>query len=167
MSIAKDLEKFIDNLGLRYFSGKELTPLWSRMRTARFDKHGLVKSGESVVNGVPPRNLWTNIVEPLVVLDEVRHKSQNSIYLTSTYRSPKYNAAVEGAQNSNHMQFAAIDFHATGQRVSPRVLAKLTRSMRGKLFTNPLTKRPFIFLGGIGLYKSFVHLDARQTVTDW
>jgi hypothetical protein len=167
MSAAKQLEQFIDGLELRYFKGRELTPLWDRTRTAQRARHGLVKAGETVTNGVPPRRLWANIVEPLVVLDEIRHQCQNALYLTSTYRSPRYNAAVGGAPNSNHMQFAAIDFHAVGQRVSPRTLAQLARGMRGKKFKNPETNTWFTFVGGIGLYASFVHIDARRDQADW
>lgn len=165
--LATELEQFIDSLNLRYFRGRELTPLWGRVRTAARDRHGLVKAGETVTNGVPPRALWGNIVEPLVIWDEVRHQSQNAVYLTSTYRSPRYNAAVGGKQGSLHTRFAAIDAHAVGQRVSPRTLAAIARSLRGRRFSNPHTGATFMFHGGIGLYSSFVHIDARPERADW
>jgi hypothetical protein len=160
MTLAKQLEVFIDGLGLRHFKGSELSPYWTRNR-------GGAK------NTVPPKSLWGNIVEPLVVLDEVREQIGHPILITSTYRSPAYNSAVGGARFSIHMQFGAIDFQSRqggskGVKIpTPRELWATAESLRGKTFRNPVTGKSFKFKGGLGLYKTFVHLDCRGVNANW
>lgn len=146
------LERYIDALDLRHFRGAELTPYWSRSR----------KGG---ANACPPPELWPNIVETLVVLDALREWFGSPIRITSSYRSPAYNAAVGGARFSQHLQFNAVDFQS--RRVSPAALAQRLRGWRGRHFYNPVTKRPFVFKGGIGRYATFVHLDTRGHNADW
>jgi uncharacterized protein YcbK (DUF882 family) len=150
----KALEDYIDSLGLRYFKGAELTPYWSRKR----------KTGS---NSAPPKSLWPNIVETLVVLDEIRHRAGKGLVITSSYRSPEYNRAVGGARFSQHVVFNAIDFQASGGTVRPLSLAVTARGLRGETFINPITKKRFKFAGGIGIYSTFVHIDTRGHNTDW
>jgi hypothetical protein len=146
-----ELEAFIDSLDLRYFKGSELTPYWSRKRG-------------DVSNSCPPKELWGNIVPTLVVLDEIRHMMDFPITLTSTYRSKEYNAAVGGEKKSYHMSFMAIDFQ--GGR-GPSVNAKAAKLLRGKVFKNPDTRKKFTFAGGIGKYRTFVHIDTRGFDANW
>lgn len=145
------LEAFIDSLGLRHFRGKELTPYWSRKN----------KSG---ANHVPPSSLWGNIVEPLVILDQLRESTGKSIRITSTFRSEAYNKGTGGAKFSQHLLFNAIDFQG---HYPPKYLATALKAMRGKRFKNPVTGRSFVFRGGVGLYPTFVHLDTRGHDADW
>ncbi len=154
MSKSDELENYIDSLGLRYFSGREFTPYWNRV-------------ARGVRNSLPPRSLWANIVEPLVVLDNVRHHHGSPITLTSTYRSPTYNTAVRGAINSLHVDFNAIDF--SSRAGNPVIWARIARSLRGVTFMNPATKKRFEFKGGIGIYNAqlFVHIDTRGYNADW
>jgi len=154
MTLIKQLEAFIDSLGLRYFKGSELTPYWSRAR----------KSG---ANSAPPKNLWPNIVETLLVLDEIRHRVGKPLIITSSYRSPEYNRAVGGARFSQHVIFNAIDFQSSGGTVRPVALATIARNLRGNTFVNPTTKKRFIFKGGVGDYATFVHIDTRGHNADW
>lgn len=152
---ATKLERYIDTLGLRYFKGSEFTSLWQRVR-------------KGVQNSVPPERLWENIVEPLVVLDEIRHQAGKPIIMLSTYRSPEYNQAVGGARFSIHMQFGAIDLQAKqGGAVRPAELHRIAVSLRGKTFTNPVTGKKFKFRGGIGLYNTFIHIDCRGVDANW
>jgi N-acetylmuramoyl-L-alanine amidase len=153
-SQAARLERFIDDLGLRFFSGSEFTPYWSRVRNG-------------VRNSVPPENLWRNIVPTLVVLDRFRAEIGSPVDLLSTYRSEAYNNAIGGARESQHTRFRAIDF--TCRRGTPTQWAQILRGYRGDTFTNPLTGDTFKFHGGIGVYPSrfFVHLDTRGTDADW
>ena len=152
MSQAAKLEAFIDSLGLRHFKGRELTPYWSRIR-------------KGVTNSVPPQRLWTNIVETLVVLDEIRERLGKPITLTSTYRSPEYNKAVGGARFSQHLLFNAIDLQARG--ATPYDVEQVAKSLRGKRFRDPETGKTFVFRGGIGRYPTFVHIDTRGHDADW
>jgi uncharacterized protein YcbK (DUF882 family) len=155
MSLATDLEKYIDSLGLRHFKGRELTWLWSR------------KTKGGVSNSVPPRSLWPNIVQTLVVVDRVRHELDRPLQITSAYRSPAYNAAVGGARFSQHVVFNALDVFSPG--VSPARLAEIARGLRGKRLEILSTGQRFTFRGGIGVYprSGFVHIDTRGHDADW
>jgi uncharacterized protein YcbK (DUF882 family) len=156
MTLEKQLEAYIDSLGLRYFKGAELTPYWSRSR----------KNGS---NSVPPKNLWPNIVETIIVLDEIRHQVGSSLIITSSYRSPEYNTAVGGAKFSQHLIFNAIDLQSKGGKVRPAQIAFIARRIRSEKqqFVNPITKKRFTFKGGVGLYATFVHIDTRGHNADW
>ena len=77
--------------------------------------------------------------------------------LTSVYRSPKYNAAIDGsATKSQHLEFRAADFSVPGKG-NPKAWASKLREMRAA----------GVFSGGIGLYKTFVHVDVRGANADW
>lgn len=139
---AKVLEEMIDGLNLPNFKGKEFTPYWDSVR-------------EGVRNHIPPQDLWPNIVPTLKVLQYLRTKVGKPLILSSTYRSPSYNAAVGGEDHSFHMKFKAIDFYCDS--ISPRVLWSTLKTMRSV----------GIFKGGLGLYKTFVHVDTRGYNADW
>lgn len=76
--------------------------------------------------------------------------------IISAYRSPRYNSAVRGKSHSLHMANQAVDviFHGA----TPYHVAKVARYLRDK-------KRKFS--GGIGVYRSFVHVDTRGYKADW
>jgi uncharacterized protein YcbK (DUF882 family) len=142
---AKDLptfEEWFDSLGFTYFSADEFTSYFNRYR-------GKVK------NSIPPRNLWTNIVHTLWVLEDLRRHFDRPIVLLSSYRSPAYNKAVGGESKSLHMKFNALDFAVAGH--SPNDVTKILKRWR----TNKK------FSGGIGTYPTFVHLDTRGYNATW
>ena len=149
---AEQHEEFIDRLGLRHFNGAEFTPYWSRTRNG-------------VKNSVPHESLWPNIIPTLIVLDELRETLGAVITLTSTYRSPAYNAAIKGEPGSFHMKYRAIDFQCASG--SPSQWAQRLKSFRGRSFTLPGNGGTFAFRGGVGLYPTFVHVDTRGTDANW
>jgi len=147
MTKSQQLEQFIDGLGLRYFKGKEFTPYWSRTK-------------RGVRNSVPPEALWPNIITTLLVLDEIRHRLGAGVTLCSTYRSPAYNAKLEGASKASfHMRFNAIDFSCS--KGTPKEWAALARRLSGSMIDLPGGQGTFKFIGGIGTYPTFVHIDTR------
>jgi hypothetical protein len=152
-ALEDELEQFIDGLNLQSFRGSEFRPYWSRVRG-------------SVRNSAPPRSIWNNVVQTLVVLQRFRSEMGAPVRLTSTYRSPRYNRAVGGVSNSQHVQFRALDFIC--DRGTPRDWMQRLREYRGQTFNHPAI-RSFEFRGGIGLYVSsgFVHLDTRGSDADW
>lgn len=150
MTKAEQLEQYIDDLGLRYFKGREFTWLWSRVRNG-------------VKNSVPPEKLWVNSVKTLVVLDEIRHQIKVPCMVTSAYRSPAYNEAVGGEKMSYHMVFMAMDFTSSKD---PRWVAGVADKLRGKRFRHP-HGGSFVFRGGIGIYPRFVHVDTRGRDANW
>lgn len=137
-----DYELFLYGLRLRYFAPVEITSYGRR-----------TKGGAQ--NGLPPIDLWDNLVPTLWVLDQLRHALGKPITLTSIYRNQAYNAAVGGAALSQHKYNAACDFQVAG--MTPREAFNALVGMRAA----------GSFLGGLGLYSTFVHIDTRGTNATW
>ena len=107
-------------------------------------------------NALPPRSLWPNMRALAVALEEIRNRLGAPIKLTSVYRSKAYNQCLSGtASNSFHMRFKAADFQCAAG--SPRDWQRVARAVRAD----------GVFAGGIGIYKSFVHVDVRGYAADW
>ena len=128
--------RFVDGLELRHFSGAELAAYASRTRNG-------------VRNDPPPRNLWNNLVPTLQVADLLRDATGTPFAIWSAYRSPLYNGQVGGAVRSLHLRNNALDLHPVG--ASPQTLFNLLKKWRDA----------GVFVGGLGIYTSFVHLDTR------
>ena len=165
---------FVKGLGLKHFSTDELL--------VKVGPHG-----DGPDNPLPDKTLWPNVVPAILVLDALRAELGKPIYITSAYRSPAYNKAVGGRARSQHQDFRAIDFECRGH--SPTKCAKLLRSWRGRPFSCPVSLHlvrkhaplvdaglgvnttaqgtAFVFRGGIGVYKTFVHVDCRGTNNSW
>jgi lysozyme len=105
------------------------------------------------LNTEPPEKLWDNMWRTIEVADKARHKHGKPIKIASAYRSPKYNKAIGGATKSQHVQFNALDLKTS----APKTLHKILLDMRNK----------GEFKGGLGLYKTFVHIDTRGNNADW
>lgn len=151
MTDEKELEEYIDGLGLRHFRGKELTWLWKRSR-------------KGITNHCPPRRLWANVARPLIVLDRVREELGAPMRITSAYRCPEYNRAVGGETQSYHLIFQALD--VTCRLWNPASVAAKVRSLRGQRFRLP-DGASFVFRGGVGEYPGFVHIDTRGKDANW
>jgi len=116
-----------------------------------------------------PIDLYPNIVPTAMVLDILRERLREPIYINSTYRDPLYNASVGGAKSSLHLQFNAIDF--TVKRDS--AISKMAAILRIYAILKDFDKNGYIYPGsgfktsimGLGLYlrgmKSFIHIDTR------
>ena len=109
-----------------------------------------------VKNSEPPRELWPNIVTTLRVVDEMRKETGKPIVILSSYRSPAYNAPIDGAaKKSFHMKFMALDIAVSGMTPKQVHALLLKKRNAGK------------FKGGLGLYSTFVHIDCRGYTADW
>ena len=107
------------------------------------------------VNKDPKLRLVTNIIPTLKVLDLLREEIGEPIEILSGYRNIKYNRVVGGARNSQHLSFRAIDFKCKNK--TPNELAEILLRYRDE----------GLFKGGIGVYKTFVHLDTRGENITW
>ncbi len=108
------------------------------------------------LNTYPPEELWRNIGPTVAILDKLRDELGAAIQVLSLYRSPAYNACIDGsATHSTHMRFMAIDFRSDVG--SPARWAEKLKDYRAR----------GLFRGGIGIYSSFVHVDTRGQNTDW
>ena len=106
-------------------------------------------------NRPPPRELWENCIELAKVLQEFRNRVGASVRVHSMYRSPEYNDCVGGKPGSQHKQFRAADISVrTG---SPSKWRDILRKIRDD----------GVFKGGIGTYRTFVHVDTRGRNANW
>ncbi|MBL6082532.1 DUF882 domain-containing protein [Belnapia sp. T18] len=141
-----EFRAFAESLGLAHFSSDELLFLGQQQLGGKC----------AGLNDYPPRELWVNIAPAAAVLDRLRSEIGASIRILSVYRSPAYNACIDGsASNSMHMRFNAIDF--TCQSGTPKDWAARLQDYR----------RRGIFRGGIGVYRTFVHVDTRGENASW
>lgn len=130
-------------LGIKHFTAEEFTSYFHVRR-------------RGVTNSPPPAEIWENIAPTLKIVDELRAHLGRPIVLLSSYRSPAYNAAIDGAATkSYHMRFQALDIAVAG--MSPRQVFHRLMQWRdaGK------------FKGGLGLYSTFVHIDTRGSNATW
>lgn len=109
---------------------------------------------KGVGNETPPVELWANIV-PTIGLVEMVRREFGPTTIHSAYRAPAYNAVIGGEKNSMHMQNRAIDFACANG--TPAQWSEFLHAKR----------RDGAFKGGIGVYKTFVHVDTRGTNADW
>lgn len=137
---AKDeFQSLLDAAGVKHFTADEVF-----YRGARDAKLKL--------NQDPPRNVWPQLVAVAAVADEARRRLGKPLRINSAYRSPAYNRAISGAKLSQHTRGAALDLSG-----SPAALHKVLTQMRSE----------GIFRGGIGRYRTFVHVDVRGKNADW
>lgn len=90
--------------------------------------------------------------ELVSVLQNIRAHFGKPVTITSAYRTPAHNKKVGGVTDSMHLYGAAADI--TVKDISPEQVAQYAE----KLLTGK---------GGIGVYKTFVHIDVRSTKARW
>jgi hypothetical protein len=134
-----DFQRLLDEAGVRYFTADEV--FFRGARDVRLQ-----------LNTDPPRALWPSLLAVTRVADEARHRLGRPLRINSAYRSPAYNRAIGGASASIHMKGGALDLSG-----SPATLHRILTEMR----------REGLFRGGIGRYKTFVHVDVRGKNADW
>ena len=111
-----------------------------------------------------PAALYPNIFPTLQVLQKIRTAIQTPVIINSTYRTKEHNLSVGGKLNSLHLVFNAIDFsvpaysHDELIHLHSQILA---RKFAHLCFFNeqPIMLTPNLM--GIGLYKTFIHIDTR------
>lgn len=135
-----EFDEFIRGLGLRYFEPYEL-----RIHC------------EHPLNGLPPKDLWANIVPTIRLLDDWRSQIRLPIMLNSTYRSPEYNKHIGGAKASNHRAFCACDWWIRGTRMNAQIRNRFDALVRARLADGALDR------AGRGYYSgSFIHIDTNH-----
>jgi hypothetical protein len=104
-----------------------------------------------------PLEYYGNLQKLMENLEYIRtYFGNNSIVITSGYRSPKYNATISGAaKNSMHLTASAADFIIDG--FSPITINKGIKDMQS---------RGVLWSGGNGLYYTFNHYDI-GTARNW
>jgi uncharacterized protein YcbK (DUF882 family) len=108
-------------------------------------------------DGAPmPLEVLQNIKTLAGQLQIIRDEIGKPITITSGYRSPQHNKAINGAKDSYHVRGMAADITAAG--LSPIELRNVIKKLmdEGK-----------IKAGGLKAYKSWVHYDYRGNYTSW
>jgi len=84
------------------------------------------------------------------ILEAIREKAGKPLKINSGYRSPAYNKKVGGSPNSQHLLSKAADIVIAG--MTPSEVAKIAESCGAT---------------GIGVYKTFTHVDVRPSKARW
>lgn len=100
-------------------------------------------------DGSDPIFIDTDLVK---ILQKVRNHFGKAVTITSAYRTPGKNKAVGGTTYSQHLYGTAADIKVKG--VTPKKVAAYVE----KLMPNK---------GGIGIYKTFTHVDVRAVKSRW
>ena len=90
--------------------------------------------------------------ELVVILQKIREHFGTPVTINSGYRTEAKNKAVGGAAYSQHKYGIAADITIAG--VTPLAVAQYAQTLlQGK--------------GGVGLYKTFTHVDVRANKSRW
>lgn len=107
--------------------------------------------------GTPvPAVLMPNVRTLAAQLQILRDYLGEPIHVNSGYRTPQYNKSVGGAKNSQHLLAKAADI--TVKSKTPKQI---------KSIVERLIKSGKLKIGGIGLYKGFLHVDTRSGFARW
>ena len=114
-------------------------------------------SGAAGSTRTAPRHgiLWTNALPTIRLLVQLRQRLNAPVSISSGYRNQAYNAAVGGEPNSVHMRFNAFDI--TSSKAKPDQVAAALEAMADE----------GLFLGGLGRYNGFTHVDTRGRNARW
>lgn len=88
----------------------------------------------------------------VMVLETIRAHFGAAVTISSGYRTPQYNAKVDGVAHSQHCYGTAADITVKGQK--PEAVAAYARQLMPDW-------------GGVGVYDSFCHIDVREAKADW
>lgn len=86
------------------------------------------------------------------LLQKIRNHFGNAVIINSAYRTEAHNKSIGGATYSQHKYGLAADIHING--VTPKEIAAYVETLMPSS-------------GGIGIYKSFVHVDVRRVKSRW
>lgn len=141
-TVTAKLSRLMQSAGIKHFTAAEVLTLG-----AAHASNGL--------NTLPPLDIVHQIMPTLVVVDELRTRLKSPVTILSGYRSDSYNKAIGGAKASMHRQFRALDIQARNHTAEH--IWTILRRWRGD----------GLWIGGLGRYRSFVHIDDRAANADW
>ena len=88
----------------------------------------------------------------VTVLQQIRGHFKAPVTINSGYRTESKNKAVGGATYSQHKYGTAADIVVKG--IAPAKVAEYAETI-------------LVGMGGIGIYKSFTHIDVRKIKSRW
>jgi len=111
---------------------------------------------ESKDGSVMPEKVLANIKKVAYYLQIIRDHLNASIKINSAYRSPKHNAKIGGAKNSQHILGNAADIVVAGY--TPEEVFNVIETL---VASGDLPE------GGLHAYSNFTHFDIRGKKTRW
>lgn len=112
------------------------------------------KSGEDM-----PADVLDNVKKLAIQLQSIRDYVGKPIRINSAYRSKAHNKAIGGVETSQHILGKAADI--TIDTFTPDEVVSVIESM----LTNE-TLGSF-YIGGLGSYNTFTHIDIRDKKARW
>jgi uncharacterized protein YcbK (DUF882 family) len=103
-----------------------------------------------------PNDVKDNIIKLAINLQTIRDAINKPIHITNAYRCESHNNAVGGVKSSQHLLGKAADIQVKGMK--PKQVYDLIEN---------LIENGEVLQGGLGLYKTFIHLDIRRTKARW
>lgn len=100
-------------------------------------------------DGSDPVFIAPELVE---VLQEIRDHFGKPVNINSAFRTATHNKKVDGSAQSQHLYGMAADISIAG--VSPKTVAAFIETIMPQM-------------GGIGIYKTFTHVDVRAKKSRW
>lgn len=140
--IRVELASRLELIGVKYFTADELLFLGGR--------HYLGKA--KGLNHLPSVDLLDNLASVALIADEIRKETDTALGVISAFRSRAYNAAIGGAIHSKHLAGMALDLApSSGVDDKIRKVAEIVVGDRG----------------GLGIYRTFIHVDCRGHRARW
>lgn len=103
-----------------------------------------------------PDDLFCNLCLLVTNLQTLRDEIGIPLFISSGYRTKRYNKAVGGAKSSQHLLAKAADLSV--KQLNPLQLAAVIER---------LIKEKKMLEGGVGVYRGFVHYDVRGIRARW
>ena len=103
-----------------------------------------------------PDDLFCNLCLLVTNLQTLRDEIGIPLFISSGYRTKRYNKAVGGAKSSQHLLARAADLST--KQLNPLQLAAVIER---------LIKEKKMLEGGVGVYRGFVHYDVRGIRARW
>ena len=104
-----------------------------------------------------PNDVLVNITKLANQLQFVRDNLARPITINSAYRCVKHNKSIGGSKNSQHILGKAADI----------VISGLDPILDTYDYLDDLMRTGEILQGGLGMYKTFTHIDIRKTKARW
>ncbi len=114
----ESLDKYLHRMGARHFTAYELTrlPRWRR-------------------NVEPLREDWPNVVPAMRLAEILRYElGGQPLLVQSGYRPRRYNKAIGGARNSQHMYFRALYLSLDAEQAADEAQQRRLYEVAARLF---------------------------------
>ena len=118
-NVASDFADFQEMLSAEGVA--DVVPSWQLWRV---DAH-YARRCRSAFFDTPPKDKWRQILPTLRLLRDEVAPVTGPIEVVSAYRSPEINECVNGASQSRHLSFSAVDLVATEMDDRERLFTKL------------------------------------------